>query len=472
MSWWFDLDYHLERAKVSYRVNYNHAPFVCPFRINTLEIQIFFHTPSDFKADSLSAFVESIKSSFDQVGSIIVFYHLYVDIDEATSKSIASIKWNDRTISVLYLNSVRHHRIYPIACQNLNQPGLLKKIHVNNLANDWFSKLNWGHIYEIVFSKCKAEHLRQVDFSSLCSLRSCHFVRTQQSWQMDWGFFDPIRDKIEHLNFECNKLNSISWRVFARMTKLKQLRFDESEVTDIEVDPQEQLFVDLVQLKSLNMKLNSSWFSKKWICDLPALEELVIDLVKINSVSAHIPYQAKLHFKVPNLSHFKCSCNNLYMVNQLVDMFTCFSHVNKLSVDFGLLKQGCFKEFECTSLVVWSIMSYQISSDLFIGLNRLTYLDIRAHENVINHDAFRSLVNLKSVILRGVKKEWIESNRNVFDGMKDLQTIQSISAFPLARMKKIESLVEFPNLNKFILVNTFATNHSQQTSKARSQGQT
>lgn len=442
LTWWFDQEYHFDRVEIDLRLAQQPLEeFSCPLRIHTLEISLHFIGLNTDRVEEVAKSIQIIQEGFNKVNIIIIKLYFSASSKEAESKAISlldTIKWDKRTSPVIYFDRREKSTLFDPLKQRLHKIIFYEKVSVKLSDDNWFSKINWGHIYELTFSSSTARNVNNVDLSSLRSLRSFTFSDNNLD-QIDWTFLDPIRAYIEHLSFHYNQLSSVSWHMFRGMTSLQSLKLYQDNITQIELDDQGQLFADLTQLKSLRIDISRALLETQWLCELPALQDLNICIFNRADISIN------LQFKLPSLLRLDCFFGSSDL--NFGPLFSSLSHVQKLTIQSKCLREGWFRGFKCSTLVCTQNDSI-IDSSLFLGLENLGSIELRGINAGIRDDAFAALTGLQTITLKEVDFNWVESNKQKFNGLRALKRI-CITCWD---HQKLNNLVYFENLDTFIQV--------------------
>lgn len=455
MSWWFNREHHFDYAKMECEFFVCMEEFVSPLRIKQLEMILVFPFYKSVNLDEdKRKVIERIQNGFSQADSIVMSLRFNLKNENFSEKKaqtissfVSSVQWNTRTTPTVEFEDQGSQRQYQDYCNKASIDSLMRRtVQVNNGKD--LAQISWDHLYKVEFTRC---YLDGIDFSGVPSLSSLKSCTLYECYSVN-NFLDLVRANLEHLSLQRSHISTLSWKMFSGMTKLKSLELTES-VFRLELDPQAQLFADLSQLKSLKININEVLLKQEWRCELPELEHLAVYFEKERASAVDLP-PAKLRFKLPKLVSLNCNLGK-YEKEYLAPVLADLSHAHKLTTHFSSLKQGGFRGFECSKLVVandYQNVEKSMSADMFTGLESVRSIEIElSDEQKIENDCLRGLVNLQTFKLRGVDRDWIQSNHALFDGLRALSTIYLAGKYYVFS-KNRRCLVHFENLNKFVMV--------------------
>lgn len=287
------------------------------------------------------------------------------------------------------------------------------------------------------------------------AILSLNYLRLISRPKITWSFLDPVRASLESLRIEAYTPAPLSWKIFDKMTNLRDLGISEqtSITGQLELDSQNQLFASLTNLKGLSLSMKGDrLFTTKWSCHLPLLESLSINWdgnrasrVKCR-VSFNLPKLTSLSFKV-----YRESGNSDF--SSIVANFRQVKHLILESDMTSLLNKGWFKDFKSVErLEVSHLTGGVLDESSFTGLTSLKYLTLRSDHNELRltRGALRSLVNLKTFDFSMASIDDFK-DQDMFD---NLYSLERISICVKSSDSNMEKFIYFKNLKRFILVNS------------------
>jgi len=250
-----------------------------------------------------------------------------------------------------------------------------------------------------------------------------------------------IKGKFTTLNLEDNSIETFEQNSFGDMPNLKEISFKGNLIRklDFSIQAFQSCLKNLLKLNFNSNKITS--ISEDFFRKFPSLNHL--DLSENNLFSL----QATYFLNLVNIKYLDLSSNQILTIE--TSTFENLTQLTRLNLENNLiyvLKGDLFGKLK--NLVELNLAGNKIetcSREFFKGLDSLTHLNL-AHNQLssVNNDSFVHLENLTTLALRSNKKLSNKNNYNILNG-----SLKMIKYLDLSNMNL--SKVYLTNLYKYLV---------------------